>query len=89
MQYLLFLSILSVAAKASKHAWKQWAKEGRPRGDNLFFKNYKACKKSFRHAHRLAKQEFETKEMSEVCRSQEINVKYFWYMVNKRKSKCN
>ena len=53
--------------------------------DNSCRVSYKDAKRKFRSALRLKQYEYEKHEMDEICMNQEINQKYFWYLVSKHK----
>ena len=80
---------LSNVAKANKDAWREWVINNRPRGNHPLFTAYKECKKQFRCEQKQAVYEYEINNMNELQQSQELNHRYFWYLVNKSKSKSN
>ena len=56
---------------------------GQPRNaDNIIWREYKYVKKMFRKQQRIAIREYEIKYMKEFVESQELDNKYFWYLVN-------
>ena len=78
---------LTELSALNKRAWRNWVVSGRPRGDNLLFLKYKECKGNFKHAQKKAIVEYEQDNLDQVTKCQEMNVRYFWYLVNKTKNK--
>ena len=81
---------LSALSKSNKKAWEIWVNAGRPREpENEYFKNYKDAKRVFRAQQRLKQFEYEKEEVKEIANNQEIDQRFFWYLVNKNKRKPN
>lgn len=78
---------LTKLAALNKRAWRQWVVGGRPRGDNPLFLKYKECKDNFRYAQRRVIAKYEQDNLDQVTNCQEMNIHYFWYLVNKTKNK--
>ena len=71
-----------------KAAWRQWVAEGRPRDpDDPVWLQYKEAKRTFRAAQRKAEHGYANKCIDELCNSQQVDQRYFWYLVNKNKRK--
>ena len=79
---------LSWLCKQKKGLWIKWLNEGQSRNDVLF-KEYKEAKAEFRRIQREAMREYEMNKMKEIVKSQEIDQRHFWYIVNKNKRKSN
>ena len=62
---------------------------GQKRGQDVYFKRLKEAKQLFRQCQKEAERQYELKNMEEICKSQDIDEKYFWYFVNKCKRKCS
>ena len=81
---------LNSFSKDNKKARADWIREGKPReAGNRFYINYKNAKRQFRKAQRQKKSDYETKCIKELCETQELDEKYFWFNVNKNKKKSN
>ena len=78
---------LSILAVNNKKAWREWVIGGRPRGTHPLFTKYKECKGIFRCAQKKAILAYEQENMDKETKTQEINVRYFWYLVNRTKKK--
>ena len=78
---------LSKLAKDKKDAWKTWVKSGRCRGNNPDFLQFKNLKKIFRFNKKQAEIQYELDKLDEIRKSHQMDQKYFWYLVNKRKKK--
>ena len=78
---------LNVLAKENKKAWKEWVAYDRPRGLHPAYVSYKECKKRFSNAKKESEFQFELESMKEISKNQELNQRYFWYLVNKKKRK--
>jgi len=78
---------LSDLAIKNKKAWREWVVCGRPRGNHVAYTRYKEHKQAFRQAQIKAIQIYEQIQLDELTKSQEINARYFWYLVNKTKRK--
>ena len=74
---------LSELAIANKKSWKEWVVGGRPRGNHQLYLKYKECKNNFKHAQRKAIKEYEQNNLDQVTNYQEMNLRYFWYLVYK------
>lgn len=65
---------------------KVWIINGKPRGENILFRNYKEAKKEFRRQHRLEEEAEERKFFEDIDETAEVDLDYFWrYMRKKRK----
>ena len=80
---------LSILSKENKHISKLWKMAGCPReNDNELWQKYKLIKKTFRQRQRAAVIKYESEQMKRFIESQDIDCKYFWYLVNlSRKTK--
>ena len=80
-----YLSHLSFEKREVNRAWHL---AGRPRDtNNPIWINYKLAKAKFRKEQRLAQLTYETKQMEELCTSQESDAKWFWSIMQKRRKK--
>ena len=79
---------LSWLCKHKKGLWTKWLNEGQPR-NGVLFKEYKEAKAEFRRTQKQAMREYELNKMKEIVKSQEIDQRHFWYIVNKNKRKTN
>ena len=68
-----------------KHRWIRWKEIGRPRGNDPTFQYYKDAKKEFRRKRKKAEIEYEQQKVQDLCKSEEMDIKYFWYIVNQSK----
>ena len=73
---------LTVLIKNNKA--KEWHVHGCPRDGDLYNK-YKQCKRIFRNAQKYAERSYEISKMEELTSSQDIDIHYFWHLVNKHK----
>jgi len=83
--------MLTELSQNQKTAWHQWVDQGRPRDEtNIAWQNYKRAKKQFRASQREAESSYRRRCIDELCQSQTVDQKYFWYLVNNtRKSRTN
>ena len=79
---------LSMLSKKSKSAWRMWKEAGCPRSGDIY-KQYKQCKNEFRSALRETEVKYEMQNMEDITKNQEIDHRYFWKLVNKRKHNKN
>lgn len=77
----------SVARK--KSAWRRWVAAGRLRGNDPIWLEYKGAKKQFRKEQRVAALAYETKYLDDVSKTQEIDQRSFWQLINKRRKQRN
>ena len=84
-------STLTELNRQSKQARLQWINAGKPRNvtDPIYIQ-YKDAKMMFRAQQRHCVTQYEIDEMQEIEKRQDIDQRYFWYMVNKyrRQTKC-
>ena len=65
-----------------------WINEhGKNARDNKEYEEFRDCKKEFRKQKRIEVRNYEVNEMNELNKTGEIDVKYFWWLVNKNKIK--
>ena len=76
------LASLSMAKKTARAAWVNAGKKKHLKE----YDAYKTAKKEFRKQLRRCKFEYELNAMNEFVRSQDIDARYFWYLVNRNKS---
>ncbi len=76
---------LSEMSNEVKHRWIRWKEIGRPRGDDPTFQQYKDAKKEFRRRRKKAEIEYEQKKVQDLCKSEEMDIKFFWHIVNQSK----
>ena len=76
---------LNSLSKDTKNKWNKWCCAGRPRGTDPLFTAYKEAKKLYRDNLRKTEHQFEIDQMKHMYESQEMDQKFFWYMVNKNK----
>ena len=81
---------LTHLSKESKKARWDWVKAGRPRdsGDPIVIR-YKEAKRTFMREQRLKSYAYEIECIKKLNESNEVDQKYFWYMINKRKRGVN
>ena len=60
---------------------------GKNRGDDDYFLEYKAAKRKFKNEMKKAEYEYEIQSMKDVCYTNEIDTRYFWHLVNKQKTR--
>ena len=75
------LSALSNAKRQARAAWVSAGKQKHLREYDV----YKEAKKAFRKELRRYKYEYELKAMNDFLVSQDIDARYFWYLVNRSK----
>jgi len=81
---------LTSMSKLQKSAWHQWVSQGRPRDNhNEYWLRYKEAKRSFRAAQRNAQKVYEANCIDELCKSQQVDHKYFWYLVKRHTKQRN
>jgi len=78
---------LTELAIQNKRKWREWVVGGRPRDRDPLFLEYKECKTKFRKAQKKAVLIYEQTNLDEITKSEEMNSRYFWYLVNKTKGK--
>ena len=77
---------LSELSKHKKQSRSEWAQMGKPRDkDNVYYKKQMEAKRIFRREQRKRVYEYECGEMEELINAGEINQRYFWFLVNKKK----
>ena len=81
------LTTLSRTEKAIK---REWDIAGKPReeGNDIFIR-YKSAKREFRKRQRNKIYEYEVQNMEELAKTQEVDQKFFWYMIRKNKCRLN
>ena len=81
---------LSILSKSNKKAWRNWVNAGRPRDpEHVLYRAYKEAKRVFRSEQRRKVFEYEKDQMSEISLNQDIDQKFFWYLVNRKRKKVN
>lgn len=75
---------LSALANAKKQARRAWVSAGKQKHLHEY-DAYKAAKKEFRRQLRKYKYEYELNAMNDFLVSQDIDARYFWYLVNRNK----
>ena len=79
---------LTILSRTEKLKWQQWVHAGRPRDpQNELYIQYKDAKRHFRAAQRRKIADYENKCMGELAQTQEIDQRFFWYTVNKKRKK--
>ena len=79
---------LKQLSKDKKRSRNEWVNAGRPRkNESDAFKNYKERKREFRRMKRRHVYEYEKEQMKQFSMSQDIDQRYFWYVVNKHRKK--
>lgn len=74
---------LKCLSKRKKRIMEIWRLAGRPRNkENVIWCEYKFVKREFRREQRKSMYEYEIKNMKEFAEHSEIDVKYFWHLVN-------
>ncbi len=76
---------LTKSAQKKKQAWHKWVDAGKPRDDNLLWQEYKETKKQFRKDLRRANLETELANLDKIVKTQEIDQRLFWKLINKRR----
>ena len=81
---------LSALSKTNKVAWRNWVNAGRPRDpENELHKEYKNAKRQFRSEQRRKMFNYEKEQMRDITINQNIDQKYFWFLVNRNRKKSN
>ena len=81
---------LSELNKRKKTIRWEWISAGRPRvKGNPIWERYKESKREFRREQRHKSYLYETEHMQQLGLTEEIDQKYFWYMIKKKKKKPN
>ena len=81
---------LTYLNRCSKSARKEWLDAGSPSDPNHPINvRYRDAKRNFRKEQRLRQHEYEVKCMKELNDSQEIDQRYFWFLVNKTRKRTN
>ena len=70
-----------------KVAWDKWQRVRDSEGDAILHNEYKQCKKQYRDAIKEAQFGYELKNMEELNKSNEMDIDYFWRLVNKHKNR--
>jgi hypothetical protein len=78
---------LTAHSKKTKAAWHEWSNAGRPRGANTLFVEYKQANQQFRQERKRVEVAYEQRKIQELCSKQEIDQSYFWFLVNRHKTK--
>ena len=79
---------LSKLSKENKKARSDWVRAGRPRDhENTYYIEYKDAKRKFRKEIRKCTYLYEKECMDEINKSNELDQKFFWYTVNKKRKK--
>ena len=74
--------------KENKNARREWVNAGKPEDPLHPIKvQYKVAKNKFRKEQRLRQYEYELENLKQLNETQELDNKYFWYLVNKKR-KC-
>ena len=75
---------LTELSKNSKLAPAHWLNAGKPTDkNNTVYKAYKEAKLNFRAEQRRSVDEYESQNMKDIEINQDIDQKFFWFMVNK------
>ena len=81
---------LAILNKTKKDAWRQWVNAGRPRDpENVINMAFKDAKRLFRAEQRRRQNEYEKKQMQSIVENQDIDQKYFWYLINRSKNRVH
>ena len=73
--------------KNKKGAWEQWKASGGIHDNNELHRKYKEAKKVFTRSLHAAKREYELQNMEDINTSNEIDLIYFWKLVNRQKKR--
>ena len=66
--------------------YRAWVEAGKPTNpENELFQNYKTAKQTFRREQRNKAFHYEMREIDDICKNQQMDQKFFWYLVNKPK----
>ena len=77
---------LTALSKSKRNSRSVWVSAGKPRNmDSRALQSYKQSKREFRKQQRRRIYEMQNRNMTEFSESQELDSKYFWYVVNKHK----
>ena len=81
---------LTILSKDSKIARKEWTFAGKP-DDPLHPAKikYKEAKNNFRREQRRIRHDYELKCMEELSNTQQMDQRYFWYLINKSRKSYN
>ena len=74
---------LTQLSRHDKAVWRLWLEDGRPREQFNTWRQYKAAKRNFRRAQRYAEYQYNLKFLTELADIEQIDCRYFWYLVNK------
>ncbi len=80
---------LNESVTTKKQAWRAWLNAGRPRENHPAWLEYKEAKRLFRRDQRRASLAHETSYLDEVSKTQEIDQRAFWKLINKRRNPRN
>ena len=70
-----------------KTARRNWERAGKPRDpDNPIWVAYKQSKREFRKEQRRKVYQYEQSNIEKLVHSETIDQRYFWYIINKRKT---
>ena len=73
-------------SRESKNAWKRWVKLGKPDDQcNEYYIRYREAKRQYRAEYRRHVNEYESRNIDVIENSQNIDSKFFWYLVNKHR----
>ena len=76
---------LTALCHEKKLAHEAWKNAGKPREpENEIYKKYKDAKRVFRSAHRRSIYDYEKENMEKLAKSQDIDQRFFWHLVNKK-----
>ena len=72
--------------KLKKKAWAAWVQAGRPRdADNIYWIEYKKAKADVRREIRRAEFEYVTSIIDDLEKSERLDERQFWYLVNRNR----
>jgi hypothetical protein len=78
-------SHLTQLSRQEKAAWRQWISDGRPREKtSVAWQQYKAAKQDFQRSRRQAEYQYNLKSMEQLASPEQVDQRYFWYLVNKK-----
>ena len=81
---------LTDLSKARKLAKRNWDMGGNSKdSSNQSNIIYRESKRAFRNYLRRKQYEYEKQEMSDLCKSQEMNEHFFWHLIKKHRNKVN
>ena len=79
---------LSKLSKENKNVRSEWVRAGKPRDQNsTVYMNYKDAKRKFRKEIRRCSFQYEKECIEELNSIQDIDQKFFWYIINKKRKK--